>query len=206
MNEYNVYDILQKCKLSQLKKLHREMKKPKDKGVFGFEFVSYHKLPNISTFTKYKGEVLCQKENEEKVYNFVFEWGRNEMKVFRESKKVFVRRIGVAHNINAWDINADNINAWNVKENVEFNIHNIKISQTPKQKLQEWLLDVVSNIFRVYIFEKGHTILPAMEYDKWKEGNYGYERLVPMPYMETHAHSAAIQHSINYIKKITNMN
>ena len=189
MNENNVYDILQKSELSQLKKLYREMKKPKDKGVFGFEFVSYHKLPNISTFTKYKVKVLCQKENEEKVYNFVFEWGRNEMKVFRESKKVFVRSIGAEN---------DDV--------VEFNIHNIKILQTPKQKIQKWLLDAVSNIFRVYIFEKGHTILPAMEYDKWKEGNYGYERLVPMPYMENHAHSSAIQHSINYIKKITNIN
>ena len=88
------------------------MKKPKDKGVFGFEFVSYHKLPNISTFTKYKVEVLCQKENEEKVCNFVFERSMNEMKVFRESKKVFVRNIGAEN---------DDV--------VEFNINNIKILQ-----------------------------------------------------------------------------
>jgi len=129
INEHTVYEVLKKCSLSQLKALYRDMKKPKQKGVFGFEFVSYHDLPQISFFIINKG------------------------------------------------------------------------------KMQEWLLKAVYGTCCYYIAsKKTHTALPAMKYDEWKKGNYGYERLFEYSYcVNFHVYESAIEYCINYIKKITNI-
>lgn len=174
----------------QLKCLYRAMKKEKSKTEFGFQFNITSKLQNISYYTKYEVQVLCKIPEQEKVYEFVFIWSNREIQYFEKSKKIIIQSFLTENNTEA-----------------EFIIHSIKILQTPKQRFIKELKEILYQVFCSYVIDAGgYVYVPAMQYEEWSKGNYGYEKLVDTSYNHEYKYNTAIKHClkyINYIKKST---
>jgi|LakMenEpi03Aug12_release.lakeMendotaPanAssembly.Ray.scaffolds.fasta_scaffold35982_5 hypothetical protein len=185
-NEGLVKIELRKFNLQQLKGLYRAMKKEKSKTEFGFQFNIKSKLQNISYYTKYEVKVLCQIPEQEKVHEFVFIWSNKEIQYFEKCKKIIIQNFSTQNNIKA-----------------EFIIYSIKILQTPKQIFINELREILYQVFCTYVIDAGgYVFVPAMEYEEWSKGNYGYEKLVPTDYTHEYKYDTAIKHCLNYINYI----